>query len=136
MTPRIITFVITGVTLVLLATYIGSRLELGPKLDLDLRGERTTGTVERKANDTYRIRYTLDDRIYAASYTGGFATQPPEGETFEIEVAYDPDNPEHVQPAGISYKPGAAIGLLFLAGLTCILHARHTVRRTRTANPE
>ena len=127
--------VVGGVCLVGMAALVGRFTDLSPKLKLDVAGERTQGEVESTGDGVYRLRYEHPGGdIYSRRYTGGFGLQSVKGEISEITVVFAMEQPERFQPAGVSYIPAGIAGLLFVAGMGCVLHARHSVAKMRVRN--
>jgi hypothetical protein len=129
---RMIGLVVGGVCFVGVAALVGRFTDLSPKLKLDVAGERIQGMVESTGDGVYRLRYKHPGGdIHSCRYTGGFGLQPVEGEASEITVAFAMDRPDLFQPAGVSYIPAGITGLLFVAGMSCVLHARHVMVKMR-----
>jgi hypothetical protein len=118
-------YVLAGVACVLAASFVAQRTRLGRSLTLDLKGERARGLVERRDDGVYMLRFQHPSgTIYRRRYEGGFGFQSVQGRVSEITLAYDPDQPTTFQPVGLSYLPGTAAGLLFLAGMGFVLYSR------------
>lgn len=131
---RMFGFIFAGVACVLLASFIAQRTGVGKTGPLDLKGARGPATVERSPDGASLIRFeTPSGDIYRQRYEGGFGFQRPTGPISDITVAYDPNNPEDFQPAGVSYIPGAVSLLLFFVGMALVLHARRVATRGRRA---
>ena len=71
--------------------------------------------------------------IRRKQYDGGFGFQRLNNGVTEIQVVYDPENPDSFQPAGLSYVPGAVTGVLFLGGMVLVLQARRAIMQRKRA---
>lgn len=128
---RILGLILLGMLLVGCAVYLSQRWDLAERLSLDFRGTRAEGSMERNEDGSYRLRLVLGDRIYGRSGKGEFGLKPPEGDRTGVRVVYDPKKPGRFQPFGVSFIPGAIVGLVFLLGMTNILYARRIVQRVQ-----
>ena len=129
---RLLGLVVAGVVLVGAAALVGRFTGLGPKLKLDVAGERVEGTAESTGGGVYRLRYQHPrGDIYSCRHTGGLGWQRIKGGESEITVVFAPGNPAQFQPAGVSYIPAVIAGILFAAGMSCILHARRVMTKMR-----
>ncbi len=125
-------YILAGVVCVLLASFIAQRSGVGKTGPLDLKGARGPATVERSPEGACNIRFEAPSGvIHRQRYNGGFGFQRLTGPISDITVAYDPNKPGDFQPAGVSYIPGGASLLLFLAGMALVLHARRIATRAR-----
>lgn len=128
-------FVLTGILLVVGATWMAQRFEVGERIQLDLRGARAQGEAEPLPDGSFRISYKHPaGTIYARRMSGGLGLQRA-GTDGAIAISYDPGNPDRFQPAWISVLPGVPSLCLFLAGFWCVLHARRLVMDARRRAP-
>ena len=130
---KILGLMLAGMALVGLSVYLAQHWDVMKRCSLDFRGERTHGSAERNEDGTYRLRLDFGDRILSRSYTGGFGFQSPDGQVFDVTMAYNPENPSDFQPATISYVPAAIVGAVFALGMASILYARRIVQQIRRA---
>jgi hypothetical protein len=118
--------------LVMTAAYLAQHYDLGPKIDLDFRGATATGTAEQTGEGAYRLSYQHPSgSIHAHPHQGGLGWQRLEGDKGDITIVFNLSRAAKFQPKGMSYTPGSFVGLLFLAGMACVLRARRIVMRQR-----
>ena len=118
-----------GVALVLGASLFAQRAGLGRNLVLDFRGMRAIGSAEPMADGAYSLRYEHPSGvIYRRHYSGRLSGEPSPEEAFDIAIVFDPDDPRHFQPAGLSYLPGVAALTAFIVGMVCVLKAHARIR--------
>jgi len=121
---RGIAWLVVGLVLALGASFLAQRAELGRRLALDVKGQRTTGSAE-PMGDHYSTRYEHHQgTIYRRSYTGRLSGEPSPDGTLEIAIVYDIAEPNQFQPAGLSYLPGVAALTLFILGMACVFKGR------------
>jgi len=121
---RGIAWLVVGLVLALGASFLAQRAELGKRLTLDFKGQRSTGFAEPMGDD-YSIRYEHPNgTIFRRLYTGRLSGEPsPEGR-LEIAIVFDPGEPSQFQPAGLSYLPGVIALTLFILGMACVFKGR------------
>lgn len=117
-----------GIVLVGSAIGVAQSNNLMETLVLDFGGERAKADVERLDRDRYRLRFAREAEIFARLYSGPIRGAPKDESKFVIDIAYDPSNPVHFLPAGLSYLPALVTGLLFVSGLGLVLSARRMAR--------
>ena len=131
------TFLLTlfsGAALVLIAGFLGERLELGRCLPLDVNGVTAQGEATRGADGEYRIRYIHPSgAIYARGPEKTLGIQRIDGVTGSVWIRYSAEEPSRFQPYGVSLLPGVLALLLFLTGMALVLRSRRYLRTPRTA---
>jgi len=133
---RILGLMLLGMALVGCAVYLSQRWNLAPKLSLDFRGIRADGRAETSPDGSHQLRLVLGDRILRRSYGDDFGFQRTGTDTFPVTLVYDPENPNHFQPLGVSYRPGIMVGAVFALGMMSILYARRVVQQVQRAQQQ
>ncbi len=130
---RILGLMLLGMALVGCAVYLSQRWNLAQKLSLDFRGTRAEGRAETSVDGTYQLRLVIGDRIMRRSYDEDFGFQRTGVDMFPVTLVYDPEQPNHFQPLGVSYRPGIMVGAVFALGMMSILYARRIVQQVQRA---
>lgn len=126
--------ILAGIALVGCAVYVAQLVRLRESFSLDWRGTPIQGTVEIINTEQYRLRYELSTGIMAQTVKGTLPLYQKlvrDGES--VTVMYDPLNPTNFQARGQSYVGTAIVGMLFLAGMGCVLYARRAAIRSKRA---
>lgn len=102
---------------------VANHYELGRTAEMDFKGVRAPGWAETFPGGGYRLSYTHP----SGTHYGTLYRKPISmgGESRKaITITYLPNDPQKLQPAGLSYLPGACAVALFAAGMAFILRAR------------
>ncbi len=117
--------VLAGMFFVGLGAWVGQSNNVVERLKLDTSGTRGVAIAEPFGPNEYRLRLSLDSAIYARVYKGVLpGASSDTTKEFSIPVAYDPAQPGHFLPAGLSYLPAFGAGSLFILGMAFVLFAR------------